>query len=867
MSGKTIEDILVNKEYKKVVKKKKSNIYIIIFLMILIVIACVAGFFLWKHIQDSKIVTAKDLFLKYIVNTNLENVVENDLYKESFKKLVTDDYYMDTSLNFSTTSEIEGFENFDFSKFSIDNNIIRKASNQKVYTNSMIKYLGNDIFDLKTISQSNNFAINSDQIVTKYISGTTDQMNNLIKEVTGYNFNINFGLSIVDGITNSEEIELTEKNILTISKNLVKAIDKNLSEEDVTEKEIIIDSNGEQVSTIAYTAEFEKKELLDVVKTVISDLEDDKVASKLLTGYESVSIFEVGSQKNYETNPEVDLENIIDSSEFIVGAEGNAENTVVENTLPEEAVSGTLSSSTVENENLEYREGVEDETVIGYEPPAVQENNSSNDEGDVINIVTPNITPDTNNNSNNSSTGNSSNSSSSNNTINVVQTPSNNQTTTNTTNTTNNNVSNTTNGGSNISSDVTVDNNTGNNGGAVIPIASLVESVEVIASSGFDRKFTTDIQIIQNPNLTTEEDRLAQEENREMLKEETEELFSSITDAIESNAQIVNDNLDSDSSSSSETLSLEYELIKCLLFKTKMNITYNQYEEVLENFYKKIEDYDFEKMYITVYVAEDKTLKVILQDDNKLQVEIDYIDINDSESKFKYLVLTDSELRTGSMIEVYKSQREASCNYEAVVSWIEEGKIVEKLTTTISTKGTALGSTLNNDIVIKYVKGKDESFQLSANNTIGFISREIEDLSSNNCLYLNSLSNEEYVAIVNAVKNKTVEVLAEKMADLNLIDLNTGNDFVNRVQEEAENRNQEGNGLSKDDARNLIIDRVSILMGEAEARGETVTLDVVRDLTIEGYEVTSAVSNGEAYIVLDGHEFIINSEFTIIDVN
>ena len=219
------------------------------------------------------------------------------------------------------------------------------------------------------------------------------------------------------------------------------------------------------------------------------------------------------------------------------------------------------------------------------------------------------------------------------------------------------------------------------------------------------------------------------------------------------------------------------------------------------------------------------------------------------------------------MFEIYKSQREASCRYEGTISWINEGKIVEKLVATLSSNGTSLGSTLENEVVLKYVKGTEESFQVSIDNSIGFATRDIVELNDVNCLYLNSLSNEEYVAIVNAVKNKTMDVLAEKMTDLDLIDLNTGNNFVNRVQEEAENNRQEENNISKDEARNLIIDRVSILMGEAEAREEEVTLDVVRDLTIEGYEVTSSVTSEEAYIVLNGHEFIINSSFTIIDVN
>ena len=164
-------------------------------------------------------------------------------------------------------------------------------------------------------------------------------------------------------------------------------------------------------------------------------------------------------------------------------------------------------------------------------------------------------------------------------------------------------------------------------------------------------------------------------------------------------------------------------------------------------------------------------------------------------------------------------------------------------------------------------KGKDESFQVSIKNKIGFAVRSIDALTSDNTLYLNTLSNEEYVAIVNAVKEKTMDVLATKMTDLNLIDLNTGNDFVNRVQEEAENNRLEENNISKDDARNLIIDRVSILMGEAESAGQEVNLGILTGLTIDGYEVTSAITNEEALIVLNGHEFIIDSGFTIIDVN
>ena len=58
-----------------------------------------------------------DVFVKTLLHwQNFSSLLENKLYEESYKKLGKENFYMDTKLNFSTTSEIEGFENFDFSQ-------------------------------------------------------------------------------------------------------------------------------------------------------------------------------------------------------------------------------------------------------------------------------------------------------------------------------------------------------------------------------------------------------------------------------------------------------------------------------------------------------------------------------------------------------------------------------------------------------------------------------------------------------------------------------------------------------------------------------------------------------------------------------
>ena len=127
------------------------------------------------------------------------------------------------------------------------------------------------------------------------------------------------------------------------------------------------------------------------------------------------------------------------------------------------------------------------------------------------------------------------------------------------------------------------------------------------------------------------------------------------------------------------------------------------------------------------------------------------------------------------------------------------------------------------------------------------------------------INKEEYV-----IQSLEVHLFWARIMKEHLLFLEAGfpKKYTKLIKEAENNRQEEVRAeISKDEARNLIIDRVSILMGEAEERGEEVTLDVVRGLSIDGYEVTSSVTTEEAYIVLNGHQFIINKSFTIIDLN
>ena len=834
MAGKTLENLLIDDNYKKVKPKKKINIVIILIFIFLIIICALCGFFVWKKFIKKQVASSKEMFISYAFENNFEDVYENDLYKEVFKRIVNDSFNMETSASFSTTIDIEGFEDFEFSKFGIDNSLLKRAADNRVFTESIIKYLGNDIFKLNTVSGDGNYAINSDQILTKYISGDSARMNNLIKEVTGLNVNLDIENSLISDLTESENLELSKKNIKDLIKKFKIILSNNTTENNYDQKEIIIESNDEQVETMSYSLKLSKKEVVDILNDFEDEIVDSNFSEKIITNTKSKGLSGNTDKASYTIDENADLENIIDRSTFLVDGEINEiQNEVVQEPEEDENSQITLERGTIEEENIERRNnGGIDETVIGFweegEDPAQQQQpqQDNNSNQNVVVIRDPEPGEIQNNNQNNNQTTNS--------TPIVINT-----------NTTNDNTTN----------------------GVPIPIG-LIESVEYTKTAGFKRSLGADIQIIQNPNLTTNREEIEKaQENRELIKEETAELFSSFADTLERNTEIVDNLIETNKKKQKKDYSFEYEMIKAFFFKTKLNIIENDYRELFDSLIEKVNDHEFNDITCTIYVAGDKTIKVIINDDGIGCVELNFIKINDDENKVNVILLKDRNNKTGKMFEIYKLDKETSCGYKIESSYITNGVINEKMSFEISTKGTALGNNQENDLTIQYIKDRDKYFKMDLKNNINFEEVTIPGLSERNALFLNTLSNEEYVAIVNAVKDKTMDVLAEKMSDLNLIDINTGNEFVNRIQEEVEEqRIEEERRIDKETAKAAVVNRISELMGEAIENGEEPTLSIISGLTIDGYDVTVSGSQDEVLVIINGYQFIINSNFEIFDV-
>ena len=98
------------------------------------------------------------------------------------------------------------------------------------------------------------------------------------------------------------------------------------------------------------------------------------------------------------------------------------------------------------------------------------------------------------------------------------------------------------------------------------------------------------------------------------------------------------------------------------------------------------------------------------------------------------------------------------------------------------------------------------------------------------------------------------------MNSLNVIDTNTNSPIV------ESNTQTEVPEVTREEAKEALIQRVSNLMGEAQNNGEEFTIQNLANLTMDGFDVSADVTDTEAIIVVDTYKFRIDPNFVLTDV-
>lgn len=214
----------------------------------------------------------------------------------------------------------------------------------------------------------------------------------------------------------------------------------------------------------------------------------------------------------------------------------------------------------------------------------------------------------------------------------------------------------------------------------------------------------------------------------------------------------------------------------------------------------------------------------------------------------------------GIKIKINKIAKEASTTLKIKFDIIEQAQINQNINIEIKTTGTKTASSIANDIVINFATAEEE-YKILLDNKIKFgVSSEIEDLNDENCLFMETLSEEERLLTIQAILEQIKKVYQEKINGLTLIDTNNGTTFV---QQDLQNVSS---SVTKEEAKNALIQKVSNMMGEAQINNQEFTIHNLENLSIDGYEVSTTITENEAIIVVDIYTFKINTNFELSEV-
>ena len=334
----------------------------------------------------------------------------------------------------------------------------------------------------------------------------------------------------------------------------------------------------------------------------------------------------------------------------------------------------------------------------------------------------------------------------------------------------------------------------------------------------------------------------------------------------------------------------EYSNIIKLLFGLKVNKTQIELEEMLDSIIEEADGMTGNGLTMTIYASKEKTEKVNIVLPNENTVEIEVLKKSDSENRMKLtylykgnnsifakqneennvefldndeIISVEEELleeqTNGISLDISKIKTATNTSIDTTFSYIENEKITKKINIKADISDVSTAKSVNNSLIIT-VSTKENESKLVADTTFKFSNSgdSIPDLTDENCLFLETLSPEDYSATMQAIKEKIDYVWNQKKEHFGFIDTNTKSSKKSIIDRAS-------SSITRDEARQALQDKISNMINEATENEQEITIQNLENLQIEGYEVSSVVNENGAVIVIDVYTFNVNNEFNIID--
>lgn len=313
-----------------------------------------------------------------------------------------------------------------------------------------------------------------------------------------------------------------------------------------------------------------------------------------------------------------------------------------------------------------------------------------------------------------------------------------------------------------------------------------------------------------------------------------------------------------------QTIENDNELLDSLLSSVITNE--DQRVELRETFKGEIEKFinllyektpDNSKIYtLKVYGSKDITYKVVLDLAGQANIDIDY-EYGENENKMTVTFLENGS-QTGVSFEAIRKTSDFSENLNLTINRIEESDIVGKINIVSDLKNSGESYTLKNtfDVNMMFIK-----VNIQVDSTIDFKSVEVEDLTDDNCLYLDEQDEEVFNSVIEDVRARTEKVVTQNLVDQGVIEP-AEEPISTTPSEDSATISSE---TLKEKSKNKLITSISEAMSIAQSEGREYTLNDLINLEIPDSSFTVSVNDNEAILNIDGFEFKLNSEFQLYE--
>ena len=262
--------------------KNKSKLIIAISVILVIVIAIMVGALLYLKTDMFK--SNQELFFKYALQNGemLEDFMfysNNDML-ENIKKT---EHTIDTDFTFALVSNDPQIANQTIPARNFSMNYSKKADpdNNKASSETTIKFLTRDLFNLKYIQDENLYALQSDEVVNKYLAFNNSNLKGLAQK---------FEIEDVSKIPNQLEkvdfkelLKLTDQEKEYLVEKYNNVINEKIAKSRYTKQnDVVVNNNGKDIVTNVYGLELEKQEWNNLIISILEQVGQDNTTLNIL---------------------------------------------------------------------------------------------------------------------------------------------------------------------------------------------------------------------------------------------------------------------------------------------------------------------------------------------------------------------------------------------------------------------------------------------------------------------------------------------------------------------------------------------------------------------------------------------------------